>query len=47
MKVCGKGRTGKPKGGEKWWWSDEIQETIKEKKVAFKEANNKRSVVEA
>ena len=36
LKICGRGRTGKPKGREEWWWSDGVQEAVKEKKVVFK-----------
>ena len=28
VEVYGRGRTGKPKGREKWWWSDEVQEAV-------------------
>ena len=47
VKVCGRGRTGEPKGREEWWWNDEAQEVVKEKNIAFKEANNERGDVEA
>ena len=33
--------------GDEWWWSDEVQEAVNEKRVTFKEANNKRGDVEA
>ena len=47
VKVCGRGRTGEPKGREEWWWNDEAQEVVKEKNITFKEANNERGDVEA
>ena len=42
VKICGRGRTGKPLGREEWWWNEDVQEAVKEKKITFKELNNKR-----
>ncbi|XP_034047688.1 collagen alpha-2(V) chain [Thalassophryne amazonica] len=34
--VCGMTKGGKHQGRETWWWSKEVQETIKNKKEAYK-----------
>ena len=47
VKVFGRGTPGEPKGREEWWWSDEVQEAVKEKRMAFKEENNRRGDIEA
>ena len=35
--VCGLTRGGKPKSKETWWWNDEVDSIIKEKKRLWKE----------
>ena len=35
--VCGRTRSGKPKRKETWWWNDEVDSTIKEKRRLWKE----------
>ena len=32
LKVFGVSRGGKQEGKDTWWWNDEVQRTIKEKK---------------
>ena len=33
--VCGK-KKGRKNHGDTWWWNEEVKETIKQKKVAYK-----------
>ena len=35
--VCGWAQGGKPKRKETWWWNDEVDSTIKEKRGLWKE----------
>jgi hypothetical protein len=35
-KCCGQTRGGRPRENEAWWWKPEVQDKLKEKKVAYK-----------
>ena len=35
-KVCGKSKGGHPRKKEMWWWENEVQMTIREKKKGYK-----------
>ena len=35
-KACGRSKEGKKRGGEKWWWNEQVAEVIKTKKRGIK-----------